>query len=123
MAPKDIKETQEYKNVQKLMESQCDSIADFARRIERSPSQAHTYVGPNPKKRIGGIIRKRIERAFGLPSHWLTQEDAEDLRDTPPRESLDLATVMLKTQELLSAIEVLTSNVQELNMRSQDRKR
>jgi len=47
-------------------------MADFARRIQRSSSQAAAYTGPRPTKRIGTITRKLIEKAFKLPAGWLS---------------------------------------------------
>ena len=133
---KDIKQTQAYKNAQLLLEVRCESIADFARIIDRSPSQTYQYVSQNPKKRIGGIIRKRIERAFRLPPHWLTLpeeeaikslqneatdiiavelediiEEAESLKDAPINDNSDMSEVLRKIDELHSAIASLTESV------------
>lgn len=70
----EIRRTIEYRNTIMLIEKECDSMAHFSRRIDRSSSQAAAYAGPRPTKRIGAITRKLIERSFNLPSGWLSSD-------------------------------------------------
>lgn len=70
----EIRQTNEYHNTQLIIENLCESVADFARRIDRSPSHVAAYVSPKPRKRIGNIMRKRIEKSFSLPSNWLSEK-------------------------------------------------
>ena len=95
----EIRATVEYKNALLLIESECESTADFARKIGRSSSQAAAYIGPNPTKRIGGITRKLIEKSFDLPSGWLSCELDEDA--IIPKEKKIMTPPVLKDETLL----------------------
>ena len=61
-------------NTIRLFSEKGLSREDFAAKIKIAYSQLGHYIGKNPTKNIGDAIAKRIEDAFGLPSHYLDQD-------------------------------------------------
>lgn len=57
----------------RMLAEQSGSIAAFARRIKRTPSQVNHFIGPNPSKNIGDKLAKSIEASFDLPNGGLDQ--------------------------------------------------
>ena len=59
-------------NARALMDDECGGVlAEFARRIKRSDTQANHLIGPNPFKNIGGKLARHIESSFKKSTGWL----------------------------------------------------
>ncbi|MEH6534577.1 MAG: S24 family peptidase [Photobacterium frigidiphilum] len=50
---------------------QSDSLAQFAEKIDRAPTQVSRFMGKNPTKNIGPSIARHIEEACGKARGWM----------------------------------------------------
>lgn len=82
-----------------MLADSVGGIAEFARRMEMSDSQASQLIGQNPKRRIGDKIAERVERAFNMEPGEL---------DWPPENSTykqDVTGVTRGVQSLIGEIQ------------------
>lgn len=74
------------------------TLSEFARIIERSPTQVSRFMGKNPTKTIGSLIARDIEAKFGLATGYLDNDhskvncpdDSKVPRLPPPEASDDI---------------------------------
>ncbi|WP_127470130.1 hypothetical protein [Thiomicrorhabdus aquaedulcis] len=66
------------KNIHEIRRQSCvllvehaGSMMEFARQIERSPTQVSRFVGKNPTRNIGERLARHIERCFCISEFWL----------------------------------------------------
>ena len=60
-------------NAKKLAERHSSTLAAFAERIDRAPTQVSRFMGKNPTKNIGDKVARHIESCFNLEPGWLDQ--------------------------------------------------
>lgn len=53
------------------------TLSEFARIIERSPTQVSRFMGKNPTKTIGSLIARDIEAKFGLATGYLDNDHSK----------------------------------------------
>lgn len=60
-------------NARDLASTYCTSLAKFADRVDRAPTQISRIMGKNPTKNIGDKMARHIEKSFNKESGWLDQ--------------------------------------------------
>ncbi|SEQ48564.1 hypothetical protein SAMN03080615_01639 [Amphritea atlantica] len=65
-------------NTRQLANKHCGSLAKFADRIDRVPTQVSRIIGKNPTKKIGNRLARHIEEKFNKESGWLDQVHREE---------------------------------------------
>lgn len=60
-----------YRNLRAVMQERGMKLRDLASAIERSESQASSFAGTNPQKRIGEKVARLIETSLSLPMYSL----------------------------------------------------
>jgi len=81
------------RNARLLME-EAGGLAQFARRVGMSESQASQIVGKNPTRGIGNVIAPRIEQAFGKPPGWLDRDHSSTLKEQEANYDLPRSTTI-----------------------------
>lgn len=72
----------------RLLVAEAGGIAEFAKRLGMSDSQASQIVGKSPTRGIGSAVGPRIEEAFGKSPGWLDQLHDEATEPTPVAEAV-----------------------------------
>lgn len=108
-------------NAREIVRKECESLADFADKIDRAPTQISRIIGKRPTKSIGHKMARHIELCFNLPAGWLDQnhESAQEIESITPEVKESSALYMTLTSEsddidLLKSVIESVEKIQEL---------
>ncbi len=77
------------------------NLAEFARVIDREPTQVSRFMGANPTKNIGDKIARHIEQACRQPKGWLDKDhSAQGVADITSHYQIDKGVPLIDWKHL-----------------------